>query len=35
MSLVHEKFGWRPGISLEEGMRRVYERARIIAQKST
>ena len=25
MSLVKEKFGWMPRISLEEGMRRVYE----------
>lgn len=27
MSLVYEKFGWKPKISLEEGMRRVYEKA--------
>jgi len=27
MSLVEEKFGWRPKISVEEGMRRVYEAA--------
>jgi nucleoside-diphosphate-sugar epimerase len=27
MSLVQEKFGWTPKISLEEGMRRVYEEA--------
>ncbi len=25
MSLVHEKFGWKPKISIEEGMRRVYD----------
>jgi len=34
MSLIYEKFGWKPGISLEEGMKRVYERARIAAEKS-
>jgi len=28
MSLVREKFGWMPSISLEEGMRRVYEAAK-------
>ncbi len=28
MSLVREKFGWMPKISLEEGMRRVYEAAK-------
>jgi len=28
MSLVREKFGWMPRISLEEGMRRVYEAAK-------
>jgi UDP-glucose 4-epimerase len=28
MSLVKEKFGWMPKISVEEGMRRVYEAAR-------
>jgi nucleoside-diphosphate-sugar epimerase len=28
MSLVYDKFGWKPRISIEEGMRRVYERAR-------
>ena len=28
MSLVKEKFGWMPKISLEEGMRRVYEAAK-------
>ena len=27
MSLVREKFGWMPKISVEEGMRRVYEAA--------
>lgn len=27
MSLVQEKFGWMPRISVEEGMRRVYEKA--------
>lgn len=27
MSLVQEKFGWNPTISVEEGMRRVYEAA--------
>lgn len=27
MSLVEEKFGWMPKISVEEGMRRVYEAA--------
>lgn len=27
MSLVREKFGWMPKISVEEGMRRVYEKA--------
>lgn len=27
MSLVQEKFGWMPKISVEEGMRRVYEAA--------
>ena len=27
MSLVQEKFGWMPRISVEEGMRRVYEAA--------
>jgi nucleoside-diphosphate-sugar epimerase len=27
MSLVEKKFGWKPGISIEEGMRRVYEAA--------
>jgi nucleoside-diphosphate-sugar epimerase len=27
MSLVQERFGWKPKISLEEGMRRVYEAA--------
>ena len=27
MSLVAEKFGWEPRISIEEGMRRVYEKA--------
>ncbi len=27
MSLVQEKFGWNPAISVEEGMRRVYEAA--------
>ncbi|MEN8157432.1 MAG: NAD-dependent epimerase/dehydratase family protein [Bacteroidota bacterium] len=27
MSLVQEKFGWSPKISVEEGMRRVYEAA--------
>lgn len=27
MSLVQEKFGWYPSISVEEGMRRVYEAA--------
>ena len=27
MSLVEERFGWKPRISLEEGMRRVYEAA--------
>lgn len=27
MSLVEERFGWKPEISLEEGMRRVYEAA--------
>jgi UDP-glucose 4-epimerase len=27
MTLVREKFGWMPRISLEEGMRRVYEAA--------
>ena len=27
MSLVQKKFGWTPKISLEEGMRRVYETA--------
>jgi UDP-glucose 4-epimerase len=27
MSLVRDKFGWTPRISLEEGMRRVYEAA--------
>jgi len=26
MSLVKEKFGWMPKISIEEGMRRVYEK---------
>jgi len=25
MSLVQEKFGWMPKITIEEGMRRVYE----------
>jgi nucleoside-diphosphate-sugar epimerase len=34
MSLVFEKFGWMPRISIEEGMRRVYERARIAVGKS-
>jgi nucleoside-diphosphate-sugar epimerase len=34
MSLVFEKFGWKPRISIEEGMRRVYERARLVAEKS-
>ena len=29
MSLVKEKFGWEAKISLEEGMRRVYEAARL------
>ena len=28
MSIVKEKFGWMPKISLEEGMRRVYEAAK-------
>ena len=28
MDLVQEKFGWMPKISLEEGMRRVYEAAK-------
>ena len=28
MSLVEEKFNWRPKISIEEGMRRVYDAAR-------
>ena len=28
MSLVKEKFGWMPKISVEEGMKRVYEAAR-------
>lgn len=28
MSLVREKFGWMPKISLKEGMRRVYEAAK-------
>jgi len=28
MSLVQERFGWMPRISLEEGMRRVYEAAK-------
>jgi len=28
MSLVQEKFGWMPKISLEEGMRRVYDAAK-------
>lgn len=27
MSLVEERFGWKTGISLEEGMKRVYETA--------
>ena len=27
MSLVKEKFGWMPGISVEEGMKRVYDAA--------
>jgi nucleoside-diphosphate-sugar epimerase len=27
MSLVQEKFGWNPSISVEEGMRRVYQAA--------
>jgi UDP-glucose 4-epimerase len=27
ISLVREKFGWAPRITLEEGMRRVYEAA--------
>lgn len=27
MSLVNEKFGWKPKISLEEGMKRVYDAA--------
>ena len=27
MSLVHEKFGWMPKISVEEGMKRVYDAA--------
>jgi nucleoside-diphosphate-sugar epimerase len=27
MSLVEERFGWKPEISLEEGMSRVYEAA--------
>jgi UDP-glucose 4-epimerase len=27
MDLVTEKFGWKPKISVEEGMRRVYEAA--------
>lgn len=27
MSLVNQKFGWKPRISLEEGMRRVYDKA--------
>ncbi|MCF6171993.1 MAG: NAD-dependent epimerase/dehydratase family protein [Bacteroidales bacterium] len=30
MSLVREKFGWMPRISLEEGMRRVYERQKAL-----
>ncbi len=29
MSLVEEKFGWKAKISLEEGMRRVYEAAKL------
>jgi len=28
MSLVQKKFGWMPRISIEEGMRRVYEKAK-------
>ena len=28
MSLVNNKFGWKPKISLEEGMRRVYDTAK-------
>ncbi len=28
MSLVQSKFGWMPRISIEEGMRRVYEKAK-------
>ena len=28
MSLVQEKFGWMPKISIEEGMQRVYDAAR-------
>jgi hypothetical protein len=28
MSLVEQKFGWKAKISLEEGMRRVYEAAK-------
>lgn len=28
MTLVREKFGWMPGISLEAGMKRVYDKAR-------
>jgi hypothetical protein len=27
MTLVEKKFGWKPNISLEEGMRRVYDMA--------
>jgi len=29
MSLVQKKFGWMPRISIEEGMRRVYEKAKL------
>ena len=32
MDLVSEKFGWKPKISVEEGMRRVYEAALIRAE---
>jgi nucleoside-diphosphate-sugar epimerase len=34
MSLVLKKFRWMPVISIEEGMRRVYDRARMAVEKS-